>query len=125
MAFGGARHHHHFEPDEEQIMRQVLEESKQDEVNPDNMSYEQLLALGDQVGKVSKGLSQARISAIPSFNWYPGRTASKECSICFDDFTHGKKVKALPECKHEYHEECIGKWLQDEKRCPVCNNAVK
>jgi hypothetical protein len=36
----------------------ALEESKKDNPNPDNMSYEQLLELGDKIGKVSKGLTK-------------------------------------------------------------------
>jgi hypothetical protein len=35
-----------------------------------------------------------------------------------------QKVKILGDCGHEYHDECINKWLEDEKRCPVCNKAI-
>ncbi len=34
-------------------------------VNPDNMSYEELLALQERIGFVSKGLSKERINSFP------------------------------------------------------------
>ena len=47
--------------DEERQLMRVIEESKNsaDPNNPDidNMTYEQLLEMGDAAGKVSKGLS--------------------------------------------------------------------
>lgn len=41
---------------EDMQLQRVLEESKGD--NPDNMTYEQMLELGERMGKVSKGLSK-------------------------------------------------------------------
>ncbi len=41
---------------EEQQLQRVIEESKQD--NPENMTYEQLLELGDRIGKVSRGYTK-------------------------------------------------------------------
>jgi hypothetical protein len=52
--------------EEERLLRRVIEESK-DEANSnldptspdvDNMTYEQLMELGENAGKVSRGLSQ-------------------------------------------------------------------
>ena len=43
-----------------------------------------------------------------------------ECSICLDDFTEGDYVRKLP-CNHEYHSECIVKWLVERhSTCPLC-----
>jgi len=56
----------------------VMEESKQsaDPHNPDvdNMSYEQLLEMADNAGKVSKGLAKGQIDALKAFMWIEGRT---------------------------------------------------
>ena len=30
-----------------------------------------------------------------------------------------EKIKALP-CLHEFHSECIKRWLDDENICPEC-----
>ena len=34
-------------------------------VNPDNMTYEEILALQERIGFVSKGLSKEKINALP------------------------------------------------------------
>ena len=35
---------------EEEILRNAIEESKRQNPNPDNMTYEELIELGDRVG---------------------------------------------------------------------------
>lgn len=43
---------------EEQIaIQKAIEESKKATVNPDVMSYEEMLALGEKMGTVAKGFS--------------------------------------------------------------------
>jgi hypothetical protein len=80
-----------------------------------------LIELGDRVGKVSKGLSMEYISKIPSKLWRHGVSKQSSCSICFEDFKTAQRIKILTVCGHEYHDSCIDKWLENEKRCPVCN----
>ena len=77
--------------EEERLLQKAIEESKQSNPNqnpdPDNMSYEQLLELGDRVGKVSKGLSKEKIQNIPVKFWRNGSTKQNSCTICYEDFT--------------------------------------
>lgn len=40
------------------MLERALEESKASEPNPDMMSYEELMALGEKLGKVAKGFKQ-------------------------------------------------------------------
>ena len=47
-----------------------------------------------------------------------------ENRICFENFEKGQKMRNLKRCHHEYHTKCIDQWLQNEKRCPVCNEDV-
>ena len=109
-------------------MLRVLEESKTDVTrNPDRMTYEQLLKMEEDNGKISKGLTEAEIQLIPEIKWKRKKdTTNKEesCSICFDDFERGEKVKELQTCNHAYHSKCLNEWLSREKRCPVCNKIV-
>ncbi|CDW87640.1 zinc finger [Stylonychia lemnae] len=108
---------------EQQQLERVIEESKRD--NPDNMTYEQMLELGERIGKVSKGFTKEQISKIPWKFWRTNSTKQNSCSVCFEEFANNQKFKILPNCQHEYHSECINKWLEDEKRCPVCNKNVE
>mmetsp|Transcript_2959 Transcript_2959/g.4278 ORF Transcript_2959/g.4278 Transcript_2959/m.4278 type:complete len:464 (-) Transcript_2959:149-1540(-) len=46
------------------------------------------------------------------------------CTICFDDFTSGEQLKALP-CRHGFHAPCIDPWLlQHSDKCPICNRSI-
>uniref|UniRef100_A0A0N5C4B0 RING-type domain-containing protein n=1 Tax=Strongyloides papillosus TaxID=174720 RepID=A0A0N5C4B0_STREA len=40
------------------------------------------------------------------------------CTICTDDFWSGT-VSTCP-CGHTFHEECIKKWLEHQRNCPIC-----
>ena len=46
-----------YQQEEQLLIQQAIEESKKDTVNPDAMSYEDLLALSEKLGKVAKGFS--------------------------------------------------------------------
>lgn len=110
-----ARHEH---MEEQLLIQRAIEESKQaSPLNPDVMSYEELLALSEKLGSVSKGLAPEDIERMPSY--FAG--ASKQpCTVCYEPMKPGDRAKRL-QCQHEYHAGCIDSWLAKEKRCPVCN----
>ena len=91
-----------------------------DNPDVDNMTYEQLMEMGENAGKVNKGYSKEIIDSLKPILWREGKTKENSCSITFDDFTIGQKVKELP-CGHCFDAVSIDKWLENEKRCPVCN----
>ena len=41
------------------------------------------------------------------------------CSVCLEDVLAGSEATKLP-CSHLYHGDCIVKWLQNSKYCPLC-----
>lgn len=45
------------------------------------------------------------------------------CSICFSDFQDGEDTRILP-CIHQFHTECIQRWLQQSGTCPLCRAAA-
>ncbi|EPS68702.1 hypothetical protein M569_06065, partial [Genlisea aurea] len=98
------------------------------DIDPDRMSYEELTNLGDSVGNEKKGLTVETMSQFQPFTFKgSARGANKdaeECVICCSKFEQGNKLIALP-CLHQYHEECITKWLKDNKKCPVCQKDVE
>lgn len=51
--------------------------------------------------------------------------SSGECIICMEDYVSGvSRVMRLP-CYHEFHVECITRWLTTRKRtCPICKYDV-
>ncbi|XP_042956767.1 E3 ubiquitin-protein ligase BIG BROTHER isoform X3 [Carya illinoinensis] len=100
----------------------------QDNVDPDNMTYEELLDLGDAVGTQSRGLSHDLISLLPTSkykfkNFFSRKKLRERCVICQMRYKRGDQQIKLP-CKHVYHSECISKWLSINKICPICNTEV-
>ncbi|EOA30992.1 hypothetical protein CARUB_v10014137mg [Capsella rubella] len=97
-----------------------------DEMDPDELSYEELLALGDIVGTESRGLSADTIASLTSKRYKDGDNqngTNESCVICRLDYEVDDDLILLP-CKHSYHSECINNWLKINKVCPVCSAEV-
>ncbi|KAI3925788.1 hypothetical protein MKX01_003347 [Papaver californicum] len=99
---------------------------RQDSIDPDNMTYEQLQSLGESVGTESKGLSEELIAYLPTFKYKVGFFSKKEkheCVICCMEYKNREILTTL-QCKHQYHSKCITTWLKLNKACPVCTDEV-
>lgn len=100
----------------------------QDDIDPDTMTYEELLDLGEAVGTQSRGLSQELINLLPTSKHKSGGIFSRKksvdrCVICQMRYKRGDRQINLP-CKHAYHMDCGSKWLSINKTCPICNCVV-
>lgn len=100
----------------------------EDNVDLDNMTYEELLELGEVVGSQSRGLSQEAISLLPvskfkcGFFWRK-KSKGERCVICQMEYKRGERQVTLP-CKHIYHACCATQWLGINKACPICYKEV-
>ncbi|MQM08122.1 hypothetical protein Taro_040973 [Colocasia esculenta] len=90
------------------------------EVDPDELSYEELIALGEAVGTESRGLAADTIASLPSVSY---KKPLCRCVICRLDYEDGDSLIVLS-CKHMYHPDCINQWLQINKVCPICSAEV-
>lgn len=107
---------------EEEFALRAVEQQIIDEIcpNPDSMSYEQLLQLEEEVGKVNKGLSKDKIKKIPLKPFHKALfDDNSDCIICMEGFSENEMVKQLM-CGHIFHGDCIDHWLSQEKNCPFC-----
>ncbi|CAI0412398.1 unnamed protein product [Linum tenue] len=100
----------------------------QDSVDPDHMTYEELLELGEAVGSQSRGLSQELISLLPVSRYRRcifarRKSRTERCVICQMEYKRAQKRITLP-CKHIYHASCGTKWLSINKACPICYTEV-
>ncbi|KAK7243582.1 hypothetical protein RIF29_38387 [Crotalaria pallida] len=100
----------------------------EDNIDPDNMTYEELLDLGEAVGTQSRGLSQELIDMLPTSKYklkslFKRKDSGKRCVICQMSYRRGDRQITLP-CNHVYHGQCITKWLCINKKCPICNIEV-
>lgn len=99
---------------------------REDTVDPDNMTYEELQTLGEEIGTESRGLSEEIIAYLPSYKYKTGffkKEKHEECVICYMEYKNRERLTTLP-CRHQYHSECVTRWLKLNKACPVCNEEV-
>ncbi|KAL1363448.1 hypothetical protein HN51_011661 [Arachis hypogaea] len=98
------------------------------------MSYEGLNALGQQIGHVSTGLSEKIITnqmmtktylmAASAVNLEEATSHEVEadvCIICQDEYKNQDMIGVL-QCEHEYHADCLRKWLVVRNVCPLCKS---
>ena len=94
-------------------------------VDVDHMSYEQLLALEEEMGSVSTGLSPQAIEALEVYKvTREMKEQTPTCAICMHEHGLYEQVLVLPQCGHFYHQPCIQQWLSKKNRCPVCQTTV-
>ncbi|KAH7659519.1 Zinc finger RING/FYVE/PHD-type protein [Dioscorea alata] len=100
---------------------------RQDDVDPDNMTYEELQSLGEAIGAETKGLSDELISFLPTSTYKTGLFSRKnkedKCVICHDTYKNRVKLIHLP-CQHNFHSKCVAHWLKINKACPICKEEV-
>lgn len=96
----------------------------------DNLSYEELLALEERIGNVSKGISSDTTMAA-CMTPMTGAPTEGNCAVCLEDFrleggttSSSQPCAKLKNCSHIFHEKCLKQWLGVQKTCPVCKQEV-
>nr|GFA64024.1 hypothetical protein [Tanacetum cinerariifolium] len=81
---------------------------------------EELLALSERMGHLK---TKTFASSTPSQmeDQKPSDEKPSFCVICQMDFEDQEKIKML-DCRHEYHVDCIRKWLNVKNNCPICKS---
>ncbi|XVE80060.1 hypothetical protein DITRI_Ditri14bG0109000 [Diplodiscus trichospermus] len=100
----------------------------------EDMSYEELLALGERIGNVNTGLSDEIILSKLKTRTYstfatdinleemaPIDQEPDSCIICQEDYRNQETIGTL-DCGHEYHAGCLRKWLLVKNVCPICKS---
>ncbi|KAK8483310.1 hypothetical protein V6N13_096999 [Hibiscus sabdariffa] len=107
--------------------RNMFDQHRDMRLDIDNLTYEELLALGERIGSVNTGLSEDSISKClaeaicHSSDQYQDGSS---CVICLEDYEDMDEVGALKTCGHKYHAPCIKKWLLMKNTCPICKASV-
>ncbi|XP_074585216.1 E3 ubiquitin-protein ligase BIG BROTHER-like [Curcuma longa] len=101
----------------------------EDHVDPDSMTYEELLELGEAVGTQSRGLTKEHIASLPITKYKCSffsrkKTQRERCVVCQMEYKRGDRQMILP-CKHVYHPLCVSRWLSINKACPICSVEVR
>ncbi|KAF8023664.1 hypothetical protein BT93_F0994 [Corymbia citriodora subsp. variegata] len=102
-----------------------------DDIDPDELSYEELMELGEIIGEEERGLSLEQIGRCFKPYTFQSQSAAERkmgaidrCVICQFEYEECEKLVILDSCDHFYHSECITQWLQVKKTCPICSAEV-
>ncbi|KAL5546188.1 hypothetical protein UlMin_005875 [Ulmus minor] len=103
--------------------RSMLDQHREMRLDVDNMSYEELLALGERIGTVNTGLSDELMPKCVTETIYCSSDQIQDegsCVICLEEYKNMDDVGTLKTCGHDYHVSCIKKWLSMKNSCPIC-----
>lgn len=84
--------------------------------------FEDLLRMEEQLAGLidpsTLGATQEHIdNQTLSFRY--AKRIDEKCTICLCEFLDQDDVRRLP-CLHLFHIDCVDRWLQQNKRCPMC-----
>ena len=63
--------------------------------------------------------ARSAIKRLEKVTFEDGLGSIGECIICIEKFEGGLELTRLP-CSHVYHGDCIVKWLETSRLCPLC-----
>lgn len=68
--------------------------------------------------------SQESLDKLEEFHWAPHHMETEEsCPVCQENYKDGETLVKL-NCKHDYHKECVLKWLTQHNACPMCRQSI-
>ncbi|KAI5077998.1 hypothetical protein GOP47_0007822 [Adiantum capillus-veneris] len=71
------------------------------------------------------GVDPSLVESFPMVSYAVAkRKGCNECVVCLADFEREEELKQLPKCKHVFHLECIGVWLESHTTCPLCRRSL-
>eukprot|EP00475_Leptophrys_vorax_P008840 TRINITY_DN1576_c0_g1_i1.p1 TRINITY_DN1576_c0_g1~~TRINITY_DN1576_c0_g1_i1.p1 ORF type:complete len:296 (+),score=57.82 TRINITY_DN1576_c0_g1_i1:172-1059(+) len=80
------------------------------------------------MGDGQAGASDNDIRNLPTKRYDPEEMRDAEgdrttCVVCMADFERGEELRVLP-CSHEFHTQCVDRWLKVKKDCPLCRRDI-
>ncbi|CAA0397427.1 unnamed protein product [Arabidopsis thaliana] len=117
-----------FDPLIYQGMAEMHDRHRDMRLDVDNMSYEELLALGERIGDVSTGLSEEVILKVMKQHKHTSSAAGSHqdmepCCVCQEEYAEGDDLGTLG-CGHEFHTACVKQWLMLKNLCPICKTVA-
>jgi len=79
---------------------------------------------GDQVEK--NCIEGIEFESLKVVKFTAAKSCSQEnCSICLAEYQEDEELVELPVCMHNFHKDCIKKWLEKRVECPYCRGDVR
>ena len=92
--------------------------------NIDQMTYEQILELEEQIGNISNGLSDEEMKHLKREKYIKYKYLDDKCIICQYVFKELETIVVFP-CNHCFHFSCIKPWLTTQHHCPLCKKDIR
>ena len=92
--------------------------------NVDQMTYEQILELEEQIGSISNGLSDEEMKHLKREKYIKYKYLDDKCIICQYVFKELETIVVFP-CNHCFHFPCIKPWLSTQHHCPLCKKDIR
>ena len=73
------------------------------------------------MNELTEGITSEQINLIQIIKLT--HNLDEHCSICLDEFKEGDELR-LVECSHNFHIECLDKWLMLKNTCPICRKNI-
>lgn len=48
----------------------------------------------------------------------------EECGICMSELRLKEALSILMPCEHLFHKQCLSRWIQRQKKCPICRSSI-
>ena len=121
--------------EEDPMNEDAVEEVDHDEEDGSNeLSYETLLRLGEQMGDVKTERwtlkAEQEIQKLNTLNFCFEMAKGKDendccvkCLVCQFQYEDGDCMRVLP-CKHRFHSDCVDQWLRTKDHCPYCRQSI-
>ncbi|KAK8616649.1 hypothetical protein V6N13_116619 [Hibiscus sabdariffa] len=71
-----------------------------------------------QTSVIGGGLPQSTRRRLPNPN-------DNVCCICLCQYEASEMLKAIPNCNHFFHVDCIDQWLKLNATCPICRDKLE
>ncbi|XP_056165018.1 E3 ubiquitin-protein ligase RING1-like [Syzygium oleosum] len=56
--------------------------------------------------------------------WREDGSTGEPCAICLEEMNLREVEVASMPCKHEFHHDCLARWLTMSNMCPLCRFAM-
>ncbi|XP_052178506.1 NEP1-interacting protein-like 1 [Diospyros lotus] len=72
----------------------------------------------------SRGLSPDSIKKLSKHRFFCHPAHHITCIVCLEVLKNGEMTRALENCGHPFHVDCIDEWLRQHGSCPICRTDV-
>lgn len=105
----------------------IIRGQAQDRATSRNSRISTMTNASQVVPRSKNGLHPSLITSLPIFLYKKNDPHDDiiECSICLSIIEDGELVRVLPNCRHNFHAECIDKWFNCHSTCPICHTTPR